>query len=365
MSRRRSLWPLLLALAAPALALGQGTEPDWELADDAVVEDSVARWEALLLLRGDRVTGLPGGRADLERVRARLQLAYRSEPESGWRYGLAARLRAGSDSNRDNLRNNDNEKSDGAELAEAWIGWRSGPVELSLGKAPSALALTPLLWDGDLRPLGAALALSRPSGDFNRWELVAGWADPDHPLGGSVGLAGLQAGWHWREGAPVSGSLRLGLLDFSGLDSLARAGLGRGNSLAAGRFVNDYRLLDLQGELRLRLAQRPLVAGLDLVRNLDAPSQRDGARFSLVLGELAAPGDWEFGLALQRFQRDAVVAAYTSDDWWFHTAARGWMPWVGYAAGSRWNLRLSGFRETRDGPGDVTDRVLLDLSARW
>lgn len=365
MSGRPTSVLLAMALVAPALVIAQDVEPDWELADEASAQSVDRRWETHLLLRGDRVTGLPGGRADLERVRARLQLAFRSEPESGWRYGLAARLMAGSDSNRDNLRNNDNEKSDGAELAEAWVGWRNGSFEWTLGKAPSALALTPLLWDGDLRPLGAALRVSQPSGDFNRWELVAGWSDPDHPLGGSVDLAGLQAGWHWREGAPVSASLRLGVLDFSGLDSLARAGLGRGNSLAAGRYLHNYRLLDLQGELRMRVAQRPLVAALDLVRNLEAPRERDGARFSLVLGALDEPGDWEVGLALQRFQRDAVVAAFTSDDWWFHTAARGWMPWIGYAFDRRWSLRLSGFRETRDGPGDVTERVLLDLSARW
>lgn len=319
-----------------------------------------------MLLRGDQVSGLPGGREDLRRLRARLELGLASRNVDGFVFGVAGMLMAGSDSNRDNLANLDNEKSDAATVTEAWIGYRTEQISLIAGKAPIPLRLTPLIWDADFRPIGVSASASFASGDFNRWEFAALAADPDHQLAGSgVRMGALQSSWHWREGAPTSVSLRLGLIDFSSIDRLRRAGLARGNTLSAGRYAFGYRLLDAQIEFRARMLDMPLVANLNAVRNLDAPRDRDGARLSLVLGDAGVPEGWEFGYAIQRFQRDAVLAAVTSDDWWFHTAARGHMPWVGYGINARWSVRLAGFRESRDGLTEPTSRLLLDLTARW
>jgi len=41
------------------------------------------------------------------------------------------------------------------------------------------------------------------------------------------------------------------------------------------------------------------------------------------------------------------------------------MPWIGYGFDATWSLRLAGFREQRDGVSVHTDRVLLDVNARW
>jgi hypothetical protein len=41
------------------------------------------------------------------------------------------------------------------------------------------------------------------------------------------------------------------------------------------------------------------------------------------------------------------------------------MPWVGYGFNPTWSARLAAFHELRDGVTDHTDRVLLDLYARW
>lgn len=350
-----------MALACSAAA---GFEPEDEGLDANAAERAM-RWTGEFQLRGDRVSGLPGGRADLERLRARLDLGLLSTAADGFQFGLGARARTGSDANRDSLANLDNEKADALALMDAWLGWRGENLRLVLGKTATPLELTPLLWDEDFRPQGLSLVWSREGQGFHRVSLAATYADPDHPLGPSARLGALQAGWHWREGAPLSASVRLGLLDFSRIDGLARGGLGRGNTLVPGGYAQDYRLLDLQGELRTRLADRPLQLLLDLVRNLEAHERRDGARASIVWGSDREPRGWELGFSAQRFQRDAVLAAFTSDDWWFHTAARGLMPWVGYGFDGRFSLRLSAFRETRDGLGDTTTRILLDLGARW
>jgi len=104
---------------------------------------------------------------------------------------------------------------------------------------------------------------------------------------------------------------------------------------------------------------------LDLLRNVGADNLRDGARGSIVLGDRLQPHGWEFGLAAQRIQRDAAMAAFNSDDWWFHSFAHGVMPWVGYGFDATWSLRVAGFHEQRDGATVHTDRLLLDVNARW
>jgi hypothetical protein len=352
---------LAMALACSAAS---GFEPEHEGLDEPTAERAI-RWTGEFQLRGDRVTGLPGGRADLQRLRGRLDLGLVSTATEGLQFGLGARARGGSDANRDSLANLDNEKADALALMDIWVGWRGEHWRLAAGKTATPLELTPLVWDEDFRPQGVSLAWSREAGGFNRFSLAATYADPDHPLGPSARLGALQAGWHWREGAPLSASVRLGLLDFSRIDGLARSGLGRGNSLRPGAYLHDYRLLDLQGELRTRLGDRPLQLLLDLVRNMEADDRRDGARASIVWGSDREPHGWELGFSAQRFQRDAVLAAFTSDDWWFHTGARGVMPWIGYGFDGRFSLRLSAFRETRDGLGESTNRILLDLGARW
>ncbi len=115
-------------------------------------------------------------------------------------------------------------------------------------------------------------------------------------------------------------------VDFSDLEGqLTRRGLTRTNRRvpANGPLLGDYRLLDLQLVGRTAVGEWPLEARVDVVRNLGADDQRDGARFSLVLGSRFQPGGWEFGYSNQRIQRDAVLAAFNEDDWWFHSFTHG------------------------------------------
>ena len=96
-----------------------------------------------------------------------------------------------------------------------------------------------------------------------------------------------------------------------------------------------------------------------------ADDQRDGARFSLIWGNADDLGGWELGYAIQRAQRDAVLAAFAEDDWWFHTFARGYMPWVAYGINANWAVQATAFIERRDAIDQTTNRYLLDLRSRW
>jgi hypothetical protein len=331
------------------------------------IDEAGGSWRPFgeMLLRGDRVTGLPGGRADLERVRFRGRIGAIREGEA-LSFGVAAEAAIGTGANKDSLINNDVEDVDGVGLDQAWLRWRAGDhLALQFGKAPLPLALSPLLWDDDLRPIGASVHLGGAARGFDRWHFDLGMFAPDPLAERGPRFAAAQVGWHWREGAPLSGGALLAYVDHQDLDDFARAGLGRGNSVVAGRYLFDYRILDLQLYLRKRVGEKSLEARIDLARNLDAPREDRGTRASLVYGDRFTQPGWEFGWAWQRMQRNAVLAAVTADDWWFHTAARGHMPWIGYGFDATWSLRLAAFFETRDGLDEATERLLLDLEARW
>ena len=355
---------LLAALLSPALA--QDTDPF----DPAfqIEEEMPASWRPFfdLHLRGDHVSGLPNNREDLERARLRGRAGTQFIGSERWSAGFAVEGALGTDANRDNLRNNDVEQSDDINLDQAWVAFRATEsLRLQAGKAPLPMQFSPLLWDADLRPVGISLDLGGSRGLTDRWQIGAGWFAPDPLDHGGARVAIVQAGWHWNEGAEWGGGVLLSHLRFSAIDTLARAGLGRGNLIAGGRYVNDYRPIDLQLYLRRNDEHWPMLFGLDLARNPGADTRRDGIRASAIFGDRRRAGGWEFGWAWQRIQRDAVLAAVNEDDWWFHARARGHMPWLGYGIDETWSLRLAGFRETLDDSHERTTRVLLDLDARW
>ena len=316
------------------------------------------------LLRYDHVDGL-AGRDAVERLRSRVRLGARFN-SGDWEFGAAVEGARGSDRNRDNLRNNDNEKSDDANLDQAYVRWQAAEhTALVLGKTPLPLSLTPLTWDNDLRPVGFSVDQSWALGELDRITLTAGYFAGDHLYGDDSRIAAAQVGFRFHEGAERSGEILLSLLHFDDLGEIAHDRLSRTNRRVGDRLVSDYHLGDLQLGARLASVPFPINARLDLVHNFGADDQRDGARFSLVLGSSLEPHGWEVGYAVQRIQRDAVMAAFNADDWWFHSFARGSMPWIAYGFTEHVNLQLSNFFERRDDQPKRVHRMLLDLRVRW
>lgn len=361
-----------------------GEEPVEEEAGDA----SAGRFYGDFQLRHDHIGSLNplGGFTRIERTRARLRAGWRGERD-GLEYAIAVKLARGTDDNRDTRRNFDNEKADAEELDEAMLRWTFGRgTRLLLGKTSLPLDLSPMLWDPDLRPAGASLDHSWQVGEFDRFSLVGGYFRPMHLYGDDSTLGALQAAYHWREGAPFSGSVKLAYLDFGHLEDLTHEFLTRSNWRhiirdpnapppvscgvchgVQGELVNDFRLLDLQGELRWMFGEQPLVASVDLVKNLGASQDDEGARAALRFGDAGRPRNFEYLLAYQRFQRDAVLAAFSDDDWWFHSNARGALAKIGYGVDETWSVHLTYVRDRRDGPfrNGPVERWLFDIRAVW
>lgn len=382
---RLLLATLALASLAPAQSIAAGCDPvldagcDADAARTAVpARDAAAdreldpvqdgwRWQGDVLLRRDQVNGLAAREpVDRLRLRARFGGAYATELLE---LGVIGEGAIGSDANDGNRRNNDNEESDDANLDSAYLRWLAGDATtLTVGKAASPLALSPMLWDADLRPVGAVLEHAIARGDFDRLTFVGGYFAGDHLYRDDSRIAALQAGWHWHEGAPVSFSAWLTYLDFTDLDTLAREGLARTNRRVAGALASDYELLDLQLAWRTQLdaiGGVPFELRGDVVRNLGADAADTGARLSAVFGSSRVERGLEVGLAYERIERDAVMAAFNEDDWWFHSAMRGFMPWVAYGLSDSVSVRVAGFFERRDDQGEDVERLLVDLKAAF
>lgn len=363
---------MVAVLALPADSRAQDADA-MQLAEADAAADSAWSWFLDGQARYEHTEDIPN-HPDLSRTRLRLRAGLIWSGDNGIELGAAVKGQVASSDNRLTIANNDNEQSDDARLDQAFLRWNYAENgQLLLGKAPLPLELSPLTWDADLRPIGASGRITLPSGDYSAWHFNFGYFAPDHLYDDDTRLAAVQLGYGWNEGAPRSAGALLSYLDFRDTEALIDAGLGRTNRRAlvpaAGRilFISDYELLDLQLFGRVQLgdsADWPLEVRLDYVRNLGADDLDEGARGSVVLGD-SRDGGWEFGFAYQRMQRDAVLAAYTEDDWWFHSFARGGMPWLGYGFDPHWRMRVAAFRERRDGIAKETDRVLLDVLTNW
>lgn len=359
-----------MSVRALALAMLLAASP--ALAQDAILgaeetEEAPKDWGWLgdFWAGYDHVSGIPNDRDDVSRLLTRVRPGVFWNLSPTWEAVGVARVTQGSDSNDDNRSNNDNERSDSIGLDQLFVRWRPGEAtSVTLGKMPFPLELSPMLWDVDLRPAGAALDQSFATSELDRLQLVAGYFAGQHLYGDESRIGALQLAWRWHEGAPMHAAALLSYIDFDDLGELTREGLARTNTIVDHALVNDYRLLDLQLVGNMRAGSWPIEARLDVVNNLGADDANEGVRGSVVFGDARLPRGWEFGAVAQRIQRDAVMAAFNSDDWWFHSAARGQMLWVGYGLDATWSLRLSGFHERRDGVEEHTDRIKLDLTAR-
>lgn len=305
------------------------------------------------------------GRDDLERGRGRVRVGARRLFDS-LEFGFALEGALGSDDNRDNRRNNDNERSDAGNVDELYLRWNAGEqTQVLIGRSAMPLSLSPMLWDDDLRPIGAAVSHSIPVGDFDRLQLSAGWFAGTHLYQDDSRISAVQASWFLREGAEISGDVQLAYLVFDDLEQLTAQGLARTNRRVGAALVSDYEIADLQAGLKFSVAKWPVKLRVDLARNLGAETLRDAGRVSATIGDKLQPMGWEFGYAGQRIQRDAAMAAFNDDDWWFHSFSRGHMGWIGYGIDEHISVQFAMLIENREGLADDVDRFLVDLNLRW
>ncbi|MBW3567995.1 MAG: hypothetical protein KY410_08590, partial [Proteobacteria bacterium] len=327
------------------------------------MQQDESNWRPLfdLLLRADEVRDLPRPvEADFRRWEARALAGADWQPRQSFLFRMTGRGFAAEQDNDRVAFNLDNERVRDTAIDELYVDWNGSNADARIGQTSMTLALSPMLWDSDLRVRGAAAGVSRAGTRHEHaFNGIIGYID--HVAGSESSLGGLQ--WQWRINGRTG--VALAALVFDELDTLPTA--TRTNSRVPGTSVpaDDFRVVDLALSHMFGDVTRGLHVGAELVRNVEAEQDADGARFDMRYGNAGRSGGLEIGAAVQRIQGDAVAAAINDDDWWFPSRMRGHSAWFGWGFRNHWNVRLAGFREKRDGMDDWMSRVLLDVSYRY
>jgi len=322
-------------------------------------------------LWAERVEHRPGIPDPLERRRATLRVGLDWGPWGRWPVEARAGARAslGSDRNPEGRASFDNLASDTVEVDEL-VARASSPRgdAIALGKMRMPLALSELLWDVDLRPVGVGLRV--PVGPVGPVSIrIAGAVLTRARFStDDARVAAVQAGARWESAPDTRAEVELSYLAFNHLEDLPEQGFARQNASVVGTtgrsLASEFRILDLQWAGERRWGAWPVSIRLEGSRNLAVDRDRDAARTRLAAGGAGAPHGLEIGWVHQRIEREAVCGAFNSDDWWFHSRARGNLVWGAGGVGGPLLVRASMFFERRDDLAQETRRYRLEVAAR-
>ena len=203
-------------------------------------------------------------------------------------------------------------------LNKAYVKWKFSPrLTGEFGKFSNPFDRpnkTPLVWDNDLIPEGAALTFA-PGG----YEAVLGWfsveerkTDKDTQLWGA----------QLRKSFTLAGGDRLKLVasyyDYLHLQGFAPLydGKSRGNLLDTnGAYLSDYNEFELFGEYHTHVGQWPLLVFADYTQNTATETDQDTAwTAGAQLGKAKKTGTWQFSLAWLSTDAESVVGLFNDSD---------------------------------------------------
>ena len=227
----------------------------------------------------------------------------------------------------------DNYRSRDARVDLAFARWQiTGGARLEGGRFEMPVALTEMLWDRDLRPQGGALTLeARDEGARPRLGLTLLAARGSHVFDdGGVGLLLASGAGFLGAGEGGRVELRGSFLKFTGVEKLELR-IRRQDSRLNGLLFQDYDVLDAIVRYR-RDGGVPLQLVADFCWNVGAdPTARapgeaprknnQGLWLAAVVGSTRSTrlrGEYTFA----RVDKDATVAAYATDDFFWST---GWL----------------------------------------
>jgi hypothetical protein len=286
----------------------------------------VFRWEALA--RYDVIDHLHF-RSGIERLRLEVRPELDLVFSDRLKIGVRAIGDLGTDRNEDNARNFDNYRSRGSTIERYYVEAKPGQWTVRAGSLGMPLVSTEMIWDRDIQSQGLAAAWEVPAGGTSTLTLaVAGFYGPQREgdrtrIGagqfvfrtGDPGRLALEAaGSYWRFDP----------------DNLKSTYVRQNYSTVIGGkrdFLSHFRILDVIVRLRFPVGKLPVTVGFDGAVNLGvaegARNEKSAFEGSVSVGRLGKPGDWRAFYTYQYVERDAVLGAYTTDDWWFHSWHRG------------------------------------------
>jgi len=298
-------------------------------------------------------------------------------PELDWhasdRFLLGVRLVGdlGSDSNRTNAFRLDNYRSNGVGLDRAYLEARPGPLLIMAGQYGMPFRTSEMFWDHDIQVLGASAQWRRPLGGMSALTLGAGFFYGPQRQHDQSHIAVGQATYELGNPENLAFDLSESYWRFTHLGNTGEVWIRQNvpayaapGDVPASPYENDFRIVDSLARLRIAGGARfPITLAADWARNLAASESqyRDGVEVSLRIGREGAPGDLQLFDIYQYVDRDAVVGAYNTDDWWFHSWYVGHRVGVSVTVLPQVMLRPSVVFQRRQDREHYLNRYLLDL----
>ncbi len=195
---------------------------------------------------------------------------------------------------------------------------KAGPVEAVGGRMIMPFFLTDMLWDEDLRPLGGALSFNfeQPGGSVRfaargLYATRSHWFSDESVMYGGTAELGIMSGQNSQ--LVFSGSY-LAFRDLETIDPRIRR---QNTRTLAGLYLFDYEIVDIQGRL-VSAGQVPFALVVDYCWNTTLSEGNKGLWAEVTMGQLASSrARLEYTYA--KIDRDATVAAFNSDDFYWGT----------------------------------------------
>ena len=269
----------------------------------------------------------------------------------------------GTDHDSENDVNFDNYRSRGATLERWYLEARPGQFTIRAGSFGMPLVSTEMLWDRDIQSPGVAAEWQIPAGTSTITLAAAGFYGPQRQ-GDRTRIAAGQAVWRVGDPLRFSVDLAASYWHFDPHD-LKPAYIRQNASITAGGtrdYLSRFQILD--GILRFRFPAGPVpvTVSLDAVVNTSAATPEKSAfEGSITFGRVGRRGDWRFFYTFQYVERDALLGAYNTDDWWFHSWYRGHRAALAYTILPDVYVQGSGVVQKRLDLKNSLNRVMVDL----
>lgn len=223
-----------------------------------------------------------------------------------------------------------------------------------------------LIFDGDYRPEGVAIAYETESLFFNAGTMILE-SDDKFSSQDKETLWGLQIGYEF---SLNDGSLSLGTSYYDASVAGSKPfylDIPYGNSVdATGALINDYQEWELFAEANITLAGKPLRLYADYVTNLDVSEFDTGWALGMRYGSASGLGNWEVGYGYQDLEADSILGSLTDSDFaGGGTDNEGHILRAAYGLGDSTRLGLtysiSKYGEARLGEKIDYNRLQLDI----
>jgi hypothetical protein len=357
---RAVLLAAVLSALGGATALGQEAEYFPEEQKPRLV----FQWD--FLARYDRIEKLIF-RPDIFRARFEARPELDLVVSQRFRIGARAVADVGTDSNATNDANFDNYRSNGATLERYFVEAKPGPLALRVGSFGMPLVATEMLWDHDIQTLGGSAAWEIPLGASTLTVAGGGFRGPQREGDRTRVAAGQVV---WRMGDPTAFSVEAAASYWDFDPKGLRPVFGRQNyftvdSAGALQFVSRFQIVDGVLRVRFPIGKAPVLVSLDGLANVGVrgEAKNEGTAFegSVVVGGVGTPGDVRAFYTYQHVERDALLGAYNTDDWWFHTWYEGHRFALAVTVYPRVFIQATGMIQRRLDRQNHLTRVTVDL----